>query len=159
MHAGKSVESAPLHEVADVHGVTFPGPCLLYNIHIASWTLSPDKLSLPAPPQHAFGALTSGHTGAAGASPVARRLLSDSVNCTLVVNGLEAVSLPVEYVASMGPQLLTVSPKVISAAMPEVCLPSFASCCFVSCYCHRCLAAWLNRGAPRLVPGDAYPMK
>jgi hypothetical protein len=117
------VESNPLLQVADTHGVEFPEPCLLYNIHIAPWALSPSKLLLPAPPQDTFGVLTSAHVGADDSLAAARRLLSDAITTTLVVNGQQAMTFPVTYDASAGPQLLSVSPSVISAAMPEVCLP------------------------------------
>lgn len=132
-HVGINLASNPLLDVADAHGVEFPEPCLLYNIRIATWKLSPGELSLPAPPQDAFGVLTSASTYSDGAA-AARRLLSGTITSTLVVNDEEVASHPVTYDPNAGPQLLSVTPTVISAAMPEVCISLRTACSHVLCF-------------------------
>jgi hypothetical protein len=114
------VESAPLNELARTNGVKIDEKCLLYTVQVAPWALAPEYLSVPAPPEAAFGVLTRAHEGVLDASGAARRLLSEAITGTLVVNGQEVMSVPVTYDASAGPQLLSVSPAMISAAMPEV---------------------------------------
>lgn len=126
LNAGANVKSNPLLVVADAHGVEFPGPCLLYSTNIASWELSPGQLSLPAPPEDAFGVLTSASEDAGG-SAAARRLMSSSIMSALVVNDEEVASTQMTYDANAGPQLLSVTPSIISAAMPEVCNPATPS--------------------------------
>ena len=113
------MESQPLQVIAAEHGVEFPQPCLLYNVRIATWGLSSGEFSLPAPPQDAFGVLTSASVDANG-DAATRRLLSASVTSALIVNDEEVASTQVTYDVNAGPQLLSVTPDVISAAMPEV---------------------------------------
>ena len=108
---------SPIAELSDAHGFVFPDNCLHYDLAIAGWELAVGELSIPAPPQDAFGVLTN---AAADGSSTSRRLLSDSVTSTLVLNGQEVSSVPVTYDADAGPQLLSVTPSIISAAVPEV---------------------------------------
>jgi hypothetical protein len=119
-HAGASVESTPLNELARTNGAKIDEKCLLYSVQVAPWALAPGTLSVPAPPEAVFGVLTRAHEGVLDASGAARRLMSEAITGTLVVNGQEVMSVPVTYDASAGPQLLSVSPAMISAAMPEV---------------------------------------
>lgn len=107
-------------DLADAHEFAFPDNCLHYDLAIAGWELSAGELSVPAPPQDAFGVLTRAATNG---SAKRRRLLSGSVTSTLVLNGQEVSTTPVTYDVSSGPELLSVKPTVISAAMPEVCSP------------------------------------
>lgn len=124
----QGVLNAPWQDIAAEFNITdLPAGCRYYAGRGLTWSLVADQLVMPAPPQAVFTALHHAAEADAAGSSSRRRLAQASndddaapVQADLFVNSQTVTNAEIEYDASAGPRVTSVTPSVVSAAVSQV---------------------------------------